>query len=410
MFACQPAESFTGRVPGRLLNKNKALYLEYHTRSSQGAPDILPSIVRSTVKIIMDFEGKTSESARSKRVPKVCATVLDHCRAPITLLTVPTKSHIVLCAKDDKLSVALLIAIAIQYKDLVSHLLEQGASPWNRTFTFEGRVPLDFAVRGASFEILECILQKAIQDHGGRTKKARSNLVVEAIIRALNLRKPMFAMHLVHWQVIQLGVPSKSQRDCIFTRAVHTGRISVTGYLLDLGFSGELKERYLNAIVAAFEANTKAAAILRLCFRKGLVTTETVFRHNSRDKARPLLYWAIKADNADLVKIILHYDRSKELVITASKTLRFAIKMNNPSIVQLLLEHGFDPEGGKDSHDKSTVDIARKKSVVYDVMHAAITAKIKKLGSFYFAPKRYVWNPIKQKDELITYSFTAPDL
>jgi hypothetical protein len=410
MFARQSAKSFTGRVPERLLKKNRTLYLEYHTRSLHGAPDILPSIVRSMVKTIMDFEGKKFESARSKQVSKVCAAVLDHCRAPITLLTVPTTSHVVLCAKDNKLNIALLTAIVLQHKNLVSHLLEHGASPWNRTYTFETRRPMDLAVRGTSFEILERILQKAVQDHSGHTKKARSNLVVEAIIRALDLGKPIFALHLAQWQVIQLGIPSKSQRDWIFTKAVRTGRISMTGYLLDLGFSGNLKERYLNAIVTAFEANTKAAAILRLCFKKGLVTIETVFRHDSRDKARPLLYWAIKANNSDLVKTILHYDRSKELVFKPSKSLRIAIKENNPSIVQLLLEHGFDPEGGDNPHDKSTIEIARKKSMVYDMVHAAVTAKMTKLSSVYFAPKRYVWSSIKQKDELIAYSFTAPDL
>lgn len=101
------------------------------------------------------------------------------------------------------------------------------------------------------------------------------------------------------------------------------------------------------------------------------------------------------------------------------KVLRHAIAENLTDVVHLLLKKGWNPEGGDiygdicgrhDAKLKSTMDLARKKSDIWYLLRDAIQKKIDTEGEDYKVPRRYVWNSRKQKDVIVAYSFTAPEL
>ena len=89
--------------------------------------------------------------------------------------------------------------------------------------------------------------------------------------------------------------------------------------------------------------------------------------------------------------------------------LRQAIADNNTALVRLLLASGFDCESGRDSREKSTMNVARKKSAIQYLLEGAIIKRIKE-SHRYMAPRRLIWNVKTQKDELVEYSFTASEL
>jgi hypothetical protein len=136
----------------------------------------------------------------------------------------------------------------------------------------------------------------------------------------------------------------------------------------------------------------------------------TRYRQHQDDKVRSILQWAVEAESAIRVKIVLAMDDFMFSYFRSGSILRKAIKSNNAGIVRHLLKHGFDPEGGRDRKARSTMDIARKDSAVFEMLQKAITKKIKQAGSVYRAPERLVWNVTTEKDELVAYSFTAPEL
>jgi hypothetical protein len=196
----------------------------------------------------------------------------------------------------------------------------------------------------------------------------------------------------------------------LFGSAVRLGSLSLLGSALDLGFAGALEDRYVGHVLRGFKSNKKAPEVLRLCTEKQLITGATRYRWRQDDEAQSALEWAVEAESAILVGITLSLDEFAYGNDGSCSILRKAIQDNNPAIVRYLLKHGFDPEGGRDPKAGSTMDIARKDSAVSDMLRKAITKKIKRLGSGYRAPERLVWNVTNKKDELVAYSFTAPEL
>jgi len=408
MFARQPVNKFNARVPRKLLAKNQVLFLESRSKALYDAPDVLPAIVRKIAKVFMNLSGEISDSARMMHIRSISSTIVAECSETVSLLIAPTARMRKDFAQDSDIQNALAISIMQRKTGLVSALLQKGASPWGK-ISLMGR-PLQLAVKSQKFEIMAKVLSEMEKHDGGYTKKIRSSVIVEAIDEALQLEDSLTPGHLLQWHVKHLKKPSVLQCGQLFSNAVSKGALSFLGNMLDLGFAGALRNTYVGNVVNAFGHNKKAAEILSLAIDKKLVTDMTRHRNRADDEARGLLDWAIEANNVNLVKIVLRINVWAHYEMGSSATLRKAIENNNPSILRILLKRHFDPEGGTNPKDKSTMDLARKDSAVYHMLREAIVKTINKAGGSYKAPKRYVWNAKKQKDELVAYSFTAPEL
>jgi hypothetical protein len=235
---------------------------------------------------------------------------------------------------------------------------------------------------------------------------------VEAICKALQINAFVFPQIILRWHVRHVGELTVAQRNQLFEIATKKGMTSFLGDLLNQGIAGAFKQNCIKSLVDSFRLNKHAAAILALGFDKKLVTSYTRYRRQPHEEALTLLDWAIEAGRASLVRVVVSGDRCAWYSrFTAATSFCRAIKKNDPAIVKLLLQNGFDPEGAHEMPEHgSTMDIARKDSAVYHILHEAILKKIKRQGDGYVIPDHWAWNAKKQKDELIAYSFTAPEL
>jgi len=405
IFARQPPDKFTARVPRKLLTKHQALFLEYRSKALYGAPNVLPCIVRKTADFFMDIGCDTSDSARIEHIKKISSTMTSGSLDIVTLLIAPTPRMLKDYAQSTHLGFALQIAILQQRADCVTALLAKGASPWKEDGHL-GR-SLGLAVRGEDVQILDRILSKATKDDGGRSLRVRSDIVNATISLSLRLQKSTPAIRLLHWRINNLDIPSASQRDYMFYTAVKANAVPFLEKLINLGLTPSLKEKYVKSLIGGFKTSKQANDILRLCYAKKVVDEWTRYREYPWTEAYTLLEWAIEADSIDLVKTVISH---QPYASPKSSDLRKAIKRNKFSIVKFLLKRGYDPEGGDGPMDGSTMDLARKNSAVYHRLEKAILQKIAREKDEYKAPQRLVWNEKKQRDELIAYSFTAPKL
>jgi hypothetical protein len=410
MFARQPISRFAARVPKRLFTQNISLFLEYRTKALYGAPDVLPSIVRNSAELFMKIYGERSEAARSEHIRTISLVIVKHCQKSASLLISPSTTKFNFPTQNNHVDTALLVGIMLDKATLVSGLLSGGANPWDGA-SLLGK-PLVLAATKNNAYLLTIILLTAEHQDGSCSQKARSSILVEAICKALRINTSLIPNMLLHWHLRHVGDLTVAQRNRLFEIATESGSTPFLRQLLNQGFTGAFKQNCIKSLVDSFRFNQHAAAILALCFDKKLVSSYTRYRRLPHEEALTLLDWAIEAGRASLVRIVLSGDRSIGYSGSDSATsFRKAIKNNDPAIVKLLLQHGFDPEGDyRVPEHGSTMDISRKDSAVYHILHKAILNKIKRQGDDYDKPNHWVWNAKKQKDELIAYSFTAPEL
>lgn len=358
----------------------------------------------------MKIYGETSEDTRSKHIRTISSIIVKHCRNSTSLLISSTTTKSKGPAQNHHVNTALLVGIMLRRADLVSALISEGANPWNGS-SLLGK-PLVLAATKNNAEILGILLRKAEHEDGSPPKKARSNILVEAMCKALQINNSLIPKMLLRWHLMHVGPLTVAQRNQLFEIATEGGKTSFLGDLLKQGIVDSFRQNCIRTIVNSFRLNKHAAAILALCFNTKLVSSYTRYRRQLHEEALTLLDWAIEAGRASLVRVVLCGNRSiRYSGSDGAASFCKAIKKNDPGIVKLLLEHGFDPEGdyGMPKHG-STIDIARKDSAVYNILQQAILNKIKQKGNGYVMPKHWVWNVKKQKDELIAYSFTAPEL
>jgi hypothetical protein len=389
MFARQPANKFTSRVPKKLLEKNQELFLEYRTKALYGAPDILPSIVRRAADFFMRIEGTSGDGARSAQIRNISATIISESRESVSLLVAPTPTMYKGFALNTDLQNALAIGTAQNNAQVVSASLRYGASPWDMVHLM-GKRPLIMAVKSQHDGIIIMVLAEMSKDDRGHAQKLRSIWVIHAITVALRLDDQLLPGRLLQWHTKHINKPTIPYLNDLFGSAVASGSLLLLGDILDLGFAGTLQDRYVGHVLRGFKSNKKAPEILRLCTEKELITGVTRYRQHQDDKVRSILQWAVEAESAILVKIVLAMDDFMFSYFRSGSILRKAIKSNNAGIVRHLLKHGFDPEGGRDRKARSTMDIARKDSAVFEMLQKAITKKIKQAGSVYRAPERLV--------------------
>jgi hypothetical protein len=197
MFARQPANKFTSRVPKRLLEKNQELFLEYRTKALYSAPDILPCIVRRAADFFMRIEGTSGDGGRSVQIRSISATVISMCRESVSLLVAPTPTMCKDFALNTDLQNALAIGIAQGNTQVVSASLQQGASPWNE-IQFTGR-PLIMAIKYQQNDIITMVLAEMSKDDGGHAQKLRSGFLTKAIEMTLRFPDPLLPGRLLQW-------------------------------------------------------------------------------------------------------------------------------------------------------------------------------------------------------------------
>ncbi|KAF1852181.1 uncharacterized protein K460DRAFT_48135 [Cucurbitaria berberidis CBS 394.84] len=103
--------------------------------------------------------------------------------------------------------------------------------------------------------------------------------------------------------------------------------------------------------------------VLTVCLDRQLLTIEGFYCLNKNDEALSILHWTIATGNVPLTLTVLqkYLDDSFGFCSRADAMFRIAVWSNNVDTVQVLLDHGFDPEGGNcGMRDKSTFELARR--------------------------------------------------
>ncbi|KAF2125629.1 hypothetical protein P153DRAFT_359978 [Dothidotthia symphoricarpi CBS 119687] len=410
MFARQPTNKFTTRVPKKLLTKNMALFLEYRSQALYGAPDILPSMIQKTTMKFMEITGETSSDVGSKWIKRVTKQVVQHCGVVMYLAITPTakrrKDFFNNSCKNSEDCDALMLAISLDDLNLVSAMLRRGINLWMKSPTLG--YPLHLAARIGNLDVLSALLSSGVTDKSELSSLHCSNRIGEAIFAAKHDTESRIAIALLNFYTLHVGRPSLSWCSRMIYHAVSGNEPKFLDVILSLEVPRSWKEKYRENVMFGFRRCKSPEPILHVCIDRDLISLYGEYRCYESDARQTLAELAVKYHNTEMVNVLLKFNKSSYFW---DAPLRLAVERNCADIVQILLHHGIDPEGpGWKLHRQSLCEVAKSRSEVYFMVKKALEKKIRRLGEDYEAPLYLIWDPKKQADVRVAYSFHAPKL
>ncbi|CAO2649202.1 Nn.00g020910.m01.CDS01 [Neocucurbitaria sp. VM-36] len=268
----------------------------------------------------------------------------------------------------------------------------------------------DIFTSAADANVIEFV-DLALQKSTGIEMK--QDIIVRTIIRVLDLGMDSSATRLLQTQFRHVGVPSRANFRDMFRAAVKNDAAELVGAIIDQGCGSWLEKEYVRIVLSTFHwGKLMSKEVLQMCLSKRLLCVDTFYRYHTNAPAHLILYWAVSFNSVQLTSTILDQYQRKSLGGWAPEdaVFRKAIELNNPDMIQLLLDRGFDPEAGENAREKSTFELARHGSAASRLIFEAVSAKKEALGDDYWTPERYVWDPEVQQDRLVAYSFAPNEL
>jgi hypothetical protein len=414
MFCRQAIGKFKAKIPKKLLSKNMALFLERRTLVSHGAPDFLPSMIRSTVDIFLQLTGNATQELRLEWIKTTAAVIVKHCPDVVNLAIAPTSTKLKFFAEDTSQQIAFAIAVLVCDEDMARKCLSLQTSPITQT-NFFGQT-LCNAVRGNSVPVLQLVLA---------SNSFESKTIVKALREAYlyaswDTAKALMTWH--HQQGHRLPVPTIRY---LIEKAAAGDALEFLEEMLGLGYVLKGKEQYCHSrdserswlhcqnYLRGILRSPAPQRVLKFCKDHLILDGWTKYAYDTHrsPKVRRVLEHAVHNHTKPLVEAIF----ALRMYSTTGKALRLAIKMNETDMVRLLLDKGADPEGELHGYSwsaerSSTCELARPNSEVYKMLQTAIKEKMARLRAFYRMPYRTVWDSKKQEDVRVQYTFHASEL
>ncbi|KAJ8115349.1 hypothetical protein OPT61_g2981 [Boeremia exigua] len=384
LFARQPVSKFKAHVAKRLLERTLRLFLSYRMKILNGAPNLLPILIRATADRLIGFAGYNLAS-RNMLIKTVTDVIIQHSRHPANLAIAPTSFQCRDLETKRANHIALIVALYAKDEDLVAAILQAGIDPWCQSSLFDPAIYT--ATRVNSTQLVKMLLSASTKSDADQTP-SRMKWQFRILTNSIN-------------------------------QATRSGYWTVAGLLLQWAADGfefldkihkldfiRHSPKYTDYITEGLVKNPSPESALRVCIRTGLLDENSPWESSQHSQYQWLLNFAVHKRGVSLAKAAIAVNACADY----SKALRAAIKKNDISMVRFLFDSGVDPEARKHPPaGKTTCELAERGSEVYTAIKFAVCKKMQQLGANYRPPHQRVSVGKKGKEAYVAYTSEAPN-
>ncbi|KAI4666091.1 uncharacterized protein J4E78_003558 [Alternaria triticimaculans] len=344
-FGRQPMNKYVHPPAKKLFLQHLGLYLGYRIEAANGAPTLLPTLIRKVIDQFMTVTNQTSDVVRASYTQKVCDTIKYCSPTAYTLATAPTVLTCNNVASDSLDTCCLVIATAIKDNQLVDYYLSHGVSVWSTTRAFYP--PITVAAVIQSVELVSQFLEQA-ESGLAKTKKAKAKGILAKCMAIVTTGTKGWevAIVLTDWWYQHLPKPEPGRILQWIYRAVESCAAEFLHHILDHGITLTMKADLVRRV---YQTHFRAEAqdlLAGALIDRGILDVSK-FHHDARDFSGSLLALAVKESNIPLARRYLDSSLGRNGLRNRKGEYEFplirAVEKADDDMVKLLLEYGTDP-------------------------------------------------------------------
>ncbi|KAI4937083.1 uncharacterized protein J4E92_001810 [Alternaria infectoria] len=345
-FGRQPMNKYVHPPAKKLFLQHLGLYLGYRMEAANGAPTLLPTLIRRVIDQFMTVTNQTSDVVRASYTQQACDAIKYCSPNAYAHATAPTVLTCKNVANDPLDTCCLVVATAMKDNQLVDYYLSRGVSVWSMTRAFHQ--PIAVAAMVGSVELVSQFLEHAESDLSKSSTAKAKGILGKCVFSATTETKDWeVAIVLADWWYRHLPRPKPERILQWIYQAVESRAAEFLHWILDHGITLTMEADLVRRVYQTYCGGAESTDLLAGALIDRGILNMSEFHHDARDFSGSLLALAVKRSNIPLARRYLDSGLSRNGLRNREGKYEFplirAVEKADDDMVRLLLEYGTNP-------------------------------------------------------------------